>query len=149
MTGWRIGYLCGNKHVLNAAIALQSQSTSNVCSFAQRGALAALKGPRNVIKDMVNSYNSRRKLITNSLKNIKGISLVEPRGAFYAFPKLPTGSLDSMSFCKLALEKYNLAMIPGIAFGNDSCIRVSCSVSSETITEGIKRLNLAIIENIN
>ena len=140
MTGWRIGYLSGNLEVINSAIALQSQSTSNVCSFAQRGALAALQGPLDSIGYMVEKYNSRRTLLVNGLKKIKGITIVPPKGAFYAFPQLPNGYPDSISFCKLALERVGLAMIPGCAFGDDSCVRLSCAVSSHNISDGINRL---------
>ncbi len=140
MTGWRVGYLAGNSEVIKAAIALQSQSTSNVCSFAQRGALAAIQGPTDCVKKMASSYNTRRGQLTNGLQNIHGLSLVPPKGAFYAFPNLPEGSPNSIEFCKIALEKVGLVMIPGAAFGDDRCIRMSCSVSSETIRDGVNRL---------
>ncbi len=95
---------------------------------------------------MVNSYNERRSLLTESLISIKGISLIPQQGAFYAFPKLPNGITDSLSFCKLALEKVGLAIVPGIAFGDDQCIRLSCAVSNITIIDGISRLKDIIAE---
>ena len=140
MTGWRLGYLSGEKEVIKAAAALQSQSTSNVCSFAQRGALAALQGPRNCVEEMARSFAARRKLISSGLQAMSGLTLVEPQGAFYAFPKLPESVPDSVDFCKTALEQKGLALVPGIAFGDDRCIRVSCAVSNETITDGLQRL---------
>ena len=140
MTGWRIGYLSGNPDVIKQAIALQSQSTSNVCSFAQRGALAALQGSRDCVEKMVKSYNIRRELISNGLNQIEGVSLINPQGAFYAFPKISKGNINSINFCKLALDKVGLALVPGIAFGEDQCVRVSCAVSSEKIIDGLKRL---------
>ena len=140
MTGWRIGYLTGNKEVINASIALQSQSTSNVCSFAQKGAIAALNGPHDCVVQMSNKYNERRKILVNGLKEIKGVKIEEPNGAFYAFPKLPEGSADSLLFCEKALEEFGLAVIPGIAFGDNECIRLSCAVSNETIIDGLERL---------
>ena len=146
MTGWRLGYLAGPADAVKAATALQSQSTSNVCSFAQRGALAALQGSRECVNTMVNSYNTRRELLTSGLLGLEGISLVPPKGAFYAFPKLPAGSLDSVSFCQQALENYGLAMVPGAAFGDDSCIRLTCAVSHETICDGLQRLNQALVQ---
>ena len=140
MTGWRLGYLAGHKDVIKAAAALQSQSTSNVCSFAQRGALAAIQGPRDCVSAMAESYNRRRQLLTEGLQAIGGITLVEPRGAFYAFPQLPESAGGSMDFCRRALEQAGLAVVPGLAFGNDRCIRLSCAVSRETIRDGLSRL---------
>jgi aspartate aminotransferase len=140
MTGWRLGYLAGHKDVIKAAAALQSQSTSNVCSFAQRGALAAIQGPRDCVSAMAESYNRRRQLLTEGLQGIEGITLVEPRGAFYAFPQLPESAGGSMDFCRRALEQAGLAVVPGLAFGNDRCIRLSCAVSRETISDGLSRL---------
>ncbi|QNI51052.1 aspartate aminotransferase [Synechococcus sp. RS9915] len=140
MTGWRLGYLAGHQDVIKAAAALQSQSTSNVCSFAQRGALAAIQGPRDCVSAMAESYNRRRQLLTEGLKTIEGITLVEPRGAFYAFPQLPESAGGSMDFCRRALEQAGLAVVPGLAFGNSRCIRLSCAVSRETIRDGLSRL---------
>tara|TARA_Y100001968_G_C19429344_1_gene756116 strand:+ start:1381 stop:2532 length:1152 start_codon:yes stop_codon:yes gene_type:complete len=140
MTGWRIGYLVGNSKIIKKAAALQSQSTSNVCSFAQRGALAALRGSKECIENMVRKYNSRRKVLTEGLIEIEGISLTAPKGAFYAFPKIRKGNLTSIEFCQLALEKVGLSIIPGVAFGDDDCVRISCASSTANIIEGIDRL---------
>ena len=140
MTGWRIGYLTGNTDVIKKAIALQSQSTSNVCSFAQKGAIAALQGSKDCVHEMVQIYNKRRLLIIERLKKIEKISFVPPNGAFYVFPEINLEDIDSISFCKLALEKVGLAIVPGIAFGNDKCIRISYAASNELINDGIDRL---------
>ena len=139
MTGWRLGYLAGPAAVIKAAAALQSQSTSNVCSFAQRGALAALKGPRDCVRAMASSYNQRRTLLSDGLRAIDGITLVKPQGAFYAFPQLPDHMPPSLAFCKQALDSEGLALVPGAAFGDDRCVRFSCAVSSETINDGLER----------
>ena len=141
MTGWRLGYLAGAPEVIKAAAALQSQSTSNVCSFAQRGALAALLGPRDCVSAMAASYNSRRRLLVEGLQAIDGLTLATPRGAFYAFPQLPQHLSSSLSFCETALEQEGLALVPGAAFGDDRCMRLSCAVSHETIRDGLSRLN--------
>ncbi|OUV88603.1 MAG: aspartate aminotransferase [Pelagibacteraceae bacterium TMED146] len=146
MTGWRLGYLAGHQEVIKAAAALQSQSTSNVCSFAQRGALAAIQGPRDCVDAMAESYNRRRMLLTEGLQAIEGITLVEPKGAFYAFPQLPESVGGSMDFCRQALDRAGLAVVPGLAFGNDRCIRLSCAVSRETIKDGLSRLS-QLLEN--
>ena len=144
MTGWRIGYLRGDKEVIDAASALQSQSTSNVCSFAQRGALAAITGPRDCINKMVIEYNSRRNTMIDGLKNIKGINITRPKGAFYAFPQLPLKSPSSIDFCRIALDKVGLAIVPGEVFGDSSCVRLSFAVSNQTILDGLERLNRVV-----
>ena len=140
MTGWRLGYLSGHAAAIKAASALQSQSTSNVCSFAQRGALAAIEGSRACVQEMAASYSARRRLLTEGLQALPGITLTPPTGAFYAFPQLPEGCADSMTFCQTALEQEGLAIVPGGAFGDDRCVRLSCAVSHETITDGLARL---------
>ena len=140
MTGWRIGYLTGNYEVIKKAIALQSQSTSNVCSFAQKGAVAALQGSKDCVHEMAETYNKRRLFIIERLKKIKNISFVPPNGAFYVFPEINLEQIDSISFCKFALEKVGLAIVPGIAFGDDKCVRISYAASNKTINDGIDRL---------
>ena len=141
MTGWRLGYLAGDAEVIKAASALQSQSTSNVCSFAQRGALAALRGSKDCVRSMASSYNQRRQQLVAGLQAIDGLTLIPPKGAFYAFPKLPDSSEGSMAFCKTALEQEGLALVPGAAFGDDRCVRLSCAVSHETIEDALQRLS--------
>ena len=140
MTGWRLGYLSGPAAVIKAAAALQSQSTSNVCSFAQRGAIAAIEGSRDCVREMAGSYNQRRSMLVDGLKRLPGITLIPPSGAFYAFPQLPEACGDSVSFCQRALEQEGLAIVPGGAFGDDRCVRLSCAVSRETIADGLSRL---------
>ncbi len=149
MTGWRIGYLRGKIDFVNKAVALQSQSTSNVCTFAQKGALAAIKENPRGMEYMIKSYNTRRKVLCNGLKEIKGLTLEPQQGAFYAFPCLNEKLPSSLAFCKYALEKAGLAIIPGAAFGNDRCIRISCSVSKQTISNGLSRLSNIINEISN
>ena len=146
MTVWRIGYLVGPKDVIKASSALQSQSTSNVCSFVQKGALEALK--INVeFFSMINShYDKRRSLLYESLRNINGIYIEEPNGAFYAFPRLPNSSISSVDFCNKALQDYGLVVVPGKAFGADECIRISCAASESKIKDGLCRLKKAISE---
>ena len=140
MTGWRLGYLSGPASVIKAAAALQSQSTSNVCSFAQRGAVAAIEASRDCVREMAVSYDQRRTLLVEGLQALPGITLVPPKGAFYAFPQLPEACGDSVNFCQRALEQEGLAIVPGGAFGDDRCVRLSCAVSRETITDGLSRL---------
>ncbi len=144
MTGWRVGYLTGNSEVIKKAIALQSQSTSNVCSFAQKGAIAALQGSTDCVHQMVEIYNNRRLLVIDRLKEMTNISFVPPQGAFYVFPEINLEEIDSISFCKLALEKVGLAIVPGIAFGKDNCVRISYAASNKIINDGFDRLETLI-----
>jgi aspartate aminotransferase len=140
MTGWRIGWLAGNSAVVKAAIALQSQSTSNVCSFAQFGALAAIEGSRDCVQAMASCFNERRQLLSDGLQAIAGLQLLPPEGAFYAFPDVSSTGLDSMTFCNRLLDEQGLAVVPGVAFGNDRCIRLSCAAANATIEDGLARL---------
>ena len=140
MTGWRLGYLAGPAEVVKAAIALQSQSTSNVCSFAQRGALAALQAPLDCVHEMARSFSKRRSHLTAGLQQLSDVVLVPPNGAFYAFPDISAFGLDSMTFCQQLLDQQGLAVVPGVAFGDDRCIRLSCAVTTATIDDGLSRL---------
>ncbi|MCT0225247.1 pyridoxal phosphate-dependent aminotransferase [Synechococcus sp. CS-1328] len=140
MTGWRIGWLAGPRAVVAAASALQSQSTSNVCTFAQYGALAAVKGPRDCVIAMAEQFNQRRTLLSEGLQTIAGVTLLAPQGAFYAFPDVSAYGLDSMALCRRLLEEVGLAVVPGVAFGDDRCIRLSCAASPATIVDGLERL---------
>ena len=140
MTGWRIGWLAGNSTALKAASALQSQSTSNVCTFAQYGALAAITGSRDCVQTMAAQFTHRRQLLSDGLQAINGVQLLPPQGAFYAFPNISSSGLDSMVFCERLLEEQGLAVVPGGAFGDNDCIRLSCAASDATLQDGLARL---------
>jgi aspartate aminotransferase len=140
MTGWRIGWLAGETSVVAAASALQSQSTSNVCTFAQYGALAAIEGPRDCVRQMAEQFTERRRLLSDGLQAIEGVNLRAPEGAFYAFPDVSAWGLDSMTLCGRLLEEEGLALVPGVAFGDDRCIRLSCAASPATLEDGLARL---------
>ncbi|MFM7085637.1 MAG: pyridoxal phosphate-dependent aminotransferase [Cyanobium sp.] len=140
MTGWRIGWLAGPAAVIAAAAALQSQSTSNVCSFAQFGALAAMRGPRDCVQEMAAHFSERRALLSQGLAALQGVQLLPPEGAFYAFPDVSAWGLDSLTLCTRLLDEVGLALVPGIAFGDDRCIRLSCAASPDTLQDGLERL---------
>ena len=140
MTGWRIGWLAGAQEVIAAASALQSQTTSNVCTFAQFGALAAISGSRQCVHAMAAEFNGRRSLLTQGLMAMEGLKLMAPEGAFYAFPDVSHFGLDSMTLCNRLLDEVGLAVVPGVAFGDDRCIRLSCAASPATIADGLERL---------
>jgi aspartate aminotransferase len=142
MTGWRIGWLAGAREVIAAASALQSQSTSNVCTFAQYGALAAISAPRDCVHTMAEEFTRRRTLLTDGLQSIPGLELLPPEGAFYAFPDISAWGLDSMTLCNRLLEDVGLAVVPGVAFGDDRCIRLSCAASDATLQDGLERLRI-------
>jgi aspartate aminotransferase len=140
MTGWRIGWLAGPEAVVAAASALQSQTTSNVCTFAQYGALAAVEGSRACVQEMASQFNQRRTLLTEGLTGVPGLKIQPPEGAFYAFPDVSAYGLDSMTLCSRLLDAVGLAVVPGVAFGDDRCIRLSCAASPATIQDGLERL---------
>ena len=140
MTGWRIGWLAGAQEVIAAASALQSQTTSNVCTFAQFGALAAISGSRQCVHAMAAEFNGRRRLLTQGLMAMEGLKLMAPEGAFYAFPDVSHFGLDSMTLCNRLLDEVGLAVVQGVAFGDDRCIRLSCAASPATIADGLERL---------
>ncbi len=153
MTGWRIGYLAGPQPVIKAATKIQSQSTSNPNSIAQKAALAALAGPQECVKEMVKAFKERRDYIVERLNNIKGIKCNMPQGAFYVFPDVSSffnksadgfeikGSLDLADYL---LEKAKVACVPGIAFGDDRFIRFSYATDKAQINEGLNRLEEAL-----
>ena len=140
MTGWRVGYLVGQKDVIKASSALQSQSTSNVCSFVQRGALEALKINQDFFLKINSNYDLRREILYKGLKNIEGLFVNQPNGAFYAFPRLPNNSISSVDFCKKILNDYGLVLVPGKPFGDNQSFRISCATSKEKIIDGLSRL---------
>jgi aspartate aminotransferase len=123
-----------------AASALQSQSTSNVCTFAQYGALAAIEGPRDGVLRMAEEFNRRRSLLSEGLQAIQGVSLRPPQGAFYAFPDVSAWGLDSLTLCDRLLAEEGLALVPGVVFGDDRCIRLSCAASPDALQDGLERL---------
>lgn len=140
MTGWRIGYLAAPPEILKAASTLQSQSTSNVCTFAQYGAIAALEGPQDCVAEMIAAFGERRRFILDGLAAIPGFHCPEPGGAFYTFVNVEALGLGSMDFCNKLLDHYLVAAVPGVAFGADNCIRLSYATDLTTIAKGLERL---------
>ena len=141
MTGWRIGFLAAPKPIAQAINALQSHSTSNATSFAQKGAVAALTGPQNHLDEWLTEFNKRRSYAADRLNNMAGVSCVNSRGAFYLFPNIEGTGLKSAEFCERLLEQAKVAAVPGIAFGADNNFRISYATSMENIQNGMDRLN--------
>lgn len=142
MTGWRVGYLAGHEEIINAMTTIQSHSTSNVCTFAQYGAIAALENPNseNAIQEMRTAFTERRKVMLDILSTIPEVSCSTPYGAFYLFLDISQTGKTSFDFANGLLEEMQVATVPGIAFGNDSCIRLSYATDMTTIKNGLERL---------
>lgn len=140
MTGWRLGFLAAPEPIAKAIDAIQSHSTSNPTSFAQKGAVAALKGPQDHLKIWLAEFSKRRTYAWQKLNSIPGISCVNAKGAFYLFPNISKTGLKSTEFCARLLETEKVAAVPGIAFGADDYIRLSYATSLQNIEKGLDRI---------
>ncbi|MDR1190377.1 MAG: pyridoxal phosphate-dependent aminotransferase [Verrucomicrobiales bacterium] len=140
MTGWRLGYVAAPKNVARAIDSLQSHSTSNPTSFAQKGALAAYKGPQDCVDEMVAEYAGRRARVLELLDGIRQIKYVRPRGAFYVLLDISATGLKSVEFSEKLLEEQKVAVVPGIAFGDDNTVRISYATSLNNIEAGLARI---------
>ena len=149
MTGWRVGCAAGPADVIAAAGKLQSQTTSNINSIAQKAALAALQGDQSTVETMRLEFDKRRRYMVSRLRAMPSITCPEPHGAFYAFPRVASyfghyyrGERipGSMVFASLLLEHEKVATVPGVAFGDDGHIRLSYATSMPQIEEAMKRL---------
>ncbi len=140
MTGWRLGFLAAPEPVAKAIDAIQSHSTSNPTSFAQKGAVAALTGPQDHLPRWLAEYSRRRTYAYEKLNSMPGISCVNAKGAFYLFPNISKLGLSSTEFCARLLEQEKVAAVPGIAFGADEYMRISYATSMANIEKGLARL---------
>jgi aspartate aminotransferase len=140
MTGWRLGYLAAPDPIAKAIDAIQSHSTSNANSFAQKGGVAALNGPQDHLAKWLAEYSKRRSFAHQKLNSIPGISCVNAKGAFYLFPNISKLGLKSADFCSRLLEQEKVAAVPGIAFGADDYLRISYATSMANIEKGLERL---------
>jgi len=140
MTGWRLGYIAAPEGVAKAIDSLQSHSTSNPTSFAQKGALAAYKGSQDCVTQMVAEYDARRKLICGLLDAIPNLKYVKPQGAFYVLVDISATGQNSTQFAERLLDKQKIAVVPGVAFGDDKTVRLSYATSRANIEEGLKRI---------
>jgi aspartate aminotransferase len=140
MTGWRLGFLAAPAPIAKAIDALQSHSTSNPTSFAQKGGIAALNGPQDHLPVWLAEYDRRRRYAHTKLSSIPGLTCVNAKGAFYLFPNISQTGLKSTDFCARLLEQEKVAAVPGIAFGADDYIRISYATSMANIEKGLDRL---------
>ncbi|MCL2761020.1 MAG: pyridoxal phosphate-dependent aminotransferase [Desulfuromonadales bacterium] len=154
MTGWRIGYTCGPKELISAMNKMQSQSTSNATSIAQKAAVEALNGPQGEVDKMRAEFEKRRTYIVERLNGMPGVSCFKSNGAFYVFPDFsalygkttPSGKKieNSSDFAAYLLEDAKVALVPGVAFGDDRYARLSYAISMENIKKGMDRIEDAI-----
>ena len=145
MTGWRIGYGAGPEAIIKAMKKIQGQSTSNPCSIAQAAALEALNGDQSIIDIMVNAFEERHEYIVNALNAIDGVECPRSQGAFYSFPRVEglikrLGLKDDVEFSTYCLEKLNIALVPGSAFGASGYVRFSFATSMDNIKQAVEKL---------
>ncbi len=140
MTGWRIGYTAtANKKIATAIDTIQSHTTSAPATFAQYGALAALKGDQQVVEDMREDFNLRRQYMLKRLGEIANVTTVEPKGAFYFLVNVSKTGLASMNFAEKLLSRHHVAVVPGKAFGQDDTVRFSYACGLDVIKKGLDR----------
>ncbi len=153
MTGWRIGYAAGPEDVIGAMGRLQSHSTSNPTSFAQRAAAVAMLGDQSCVEEMRKAFDERRKYIVERLNAIPQVKCATPKGAFYVFPdvsgcygrKIGGRKVNgSMDFANVLLDEFKVGVVPGRPFGNDRCVRLSYATSMEDIKKGLDRIETAL-----
>ena len=153
MTGWRIGYAGGPKHLITAMSKLQSQSTSNPSSISQAAALAALEGPEEFLLERNEKFKTRRDMVVKMLNECNGLSCIKPSGAFYVYPSCSgiigksskEGKLieNSIDFSSYLLESVGVAVVPGSAFGADPFFRISYATSDSILEEACNRIKKA------
>ncbi len=154
MTGWRVGYICAPKWIADGCNKVQGQITSANCSIAQRAALAGITGDLGPTLEMVAEYRKRRDIVYELLKDIPGIKANYPEGAFYFFPDVSSyyGKSDGNrtintgdDLCLYLLEKAHVSLVPGGAFGDESCVRLSYAASEEDLRKALKRMKDAFL----
>ena len=154
MTGWRIGYAAGPKDIIKAVGKIQSQSTSNPSSISQAAAVEALNGKQGFIKTRAKAFRDRRNFVVKSLNNIEGIHCLTPNGAFYVFPSCKgllnkkTKLKTDTNFVQRLLEKENVAVVQGSAFGLDGYFRISYATSMKNLKKAMSRIK-SFCESIN
>jgi aspartate aminotransferase len=141
MTGWRLGFLAAPEPIAKAIDAVQSHSTSNPNSFAQKGGVEALNGPQDHLPKWLAEFDKRRRYAHAKLNSMPGISCVNAQGAFYLFPNISGTGLKSSEFCAKLLEQEKVAAVPGIAFGADDYIRLSYATGMANIEKGLERMD--------
>ncbi len=151
MTGWRVGYCLAHPALIGAMSTLQSQSTSNICSIAQKAAIAALTGPMDCVEEMRQAFMRRRDLALSIIGTWKRALCPTPSGAFYLFPCLSeyyTDAIpDSATLCETMLAEAGVASVPGVAFGQDRCVRLSYATDDATLEKALTAMG-AFLEKL-
>lgn len=144
MTGWRVGFVLGDQKLIQGMSKLQSHSTSNPTSIAQKAAVEAFTGPQESVGEMIAEYSRRRRYIVDRLRTIPGFKCAEPGGAFYAYPNISAvfekGIKDSVDFSVQLLEKKQVAVVPGVAFGTTDHVRMSYAASMADLERALDRI---------
>ncbi len=145
MTGWRIGYAAGPASIINAMKTIQSQSTSNPCSISQYAATAALNGGDESIQHMRRIFKQRHDYLVGRLQKMPGVRVIPADGTFYLFPDVSDiiqqkGFINDLAFSEALLQQTGLAIVPGSAFGNEGCIRLSFATDDATLVDAMNRL---------
>ena len=150
MTGWRIGFALAPKPIIDAMMKLQSHTTSNPTSIAQKAAIEALRGPQDSIPIMLAEYRKRRDFVVKRLRAISGVKIAEPQGAFYAYPNVSVGFRNgitsAMQFSERLLAQAHVAVVPGEAFGTNEHVRLSYATSMKELERGLDRIDQFIRE---
>jgi aspartate aminotransferase len=152
MTGWRIGFALAPAPIVNAMGKLQSHSTSNPTSIAQKAAVEALRGPQDSVTAMLAEYHKRRDFVVQRLRAIPGVQCAEPRGAFYAYPNVGVvlgrnGMNDTLAFSDRLLKEAHVAVVPGEAFGTDRHVRISYAASMKDLERGLDRIHQFVVKH--
>lgn len=150
MTGWRIGYAAGPQELITAMTTFQSQSTTNACSVSQAAAVAALNGDQTCVRDMTRAYHERHDYLVGALNAIDGIECRPGEGTFYAFARVEAllkarGLGSDVDMVELLLNKGDLAVVPGSAFGAPGYVRLSFACSMEMLEEAVRRINRVLM----
>lgn len=144
MTGWRVGYVLGHPDLIKALGKIQGQSTSNICSIAQKAALAALTGPMDYVQQMLTAFHRRRDMAYDIVSSWPDVVCPKPDGAFYLFADIHrhynAAMPDSAAACTRLLEEAQVALIPGSAFGDDKCIRFSYAVADDVLASALEKV---------
>ncbi len=140
MTGWRLGYVACPPWAAAAVEAIQSHSTSNVTSFAQKGALAAYRGPQECVQAMTHEYERRRDYLVTQIGSLPKVNFIRPQGTFYLLLEIGETKLASTRFAERLLEEEKVMTIPGVAFGDDRTVRLSYATDMESLQRGVERL---------
>ncbi|MDP8981710.1 MAG: pyridoxal phosphate-dependent aminotransferase [Acidobacteriota bacterium] len=144
MTGWRVGFALAPKPLIDAMSKLQSHTTSNPTSISQKAAIEALRGPQDSIPVMLDEYRKRRDYVVKRLRAMPGVTISEPKGAFYAYPNISTGFRNgiasAMQWSEKLLSQAHVAVVPGEAFGTAEHVRISYATSMEELQRGLDRI---------